>query len=97
VSRVPRRENLSEWGYAAGWRMVRAMPDTLARNIFDAGARYAARGGGPCRPRTREEGAREDEGAVAVGAPRLVAAQLAQIEGMDSVQVMQELQQRRAL
>jgi len=26
---------------------VRAMPETLARNVFDAGARYAARGGGP--------------------------------------------------
>ena len=27
--------------------MVRAMPEVLARNAFDVGARYAARGGGP--------------------------------------------------
>jgi len=40
-------ESLSDWGYAAGWRVVRAMPDVLARNIFSAGARYAALGGGP--------------------------------------------------
>jgi len=39
--------HLTDWGFAAGWRMVRAMPDELARNAFDAGARYAARGGGP--------------------------------------------------
>jgi KDO2-lipid IV(A) lauroyltransferase len=38
---------MADWGYAAGWRIVRAMPETLARNVFDAGARYAARGGGP--------------------------------------------------
>lgn len=38
---------LSDWGYAAGWRVVRAMPEFVARNAFDAGAHYAARGGGP--------------------------------------------------
>lgn len=38
---------LSDWGYAAGWRLVRAMPEFLARNMFDAGAQYAARGSGP--------------------------------------------------
>ncbi len=38
---------LSDWGYAAGWRLVRAMPELLARNAFDAGAHYAARNGGP--------------------------------------------------
>jgi phosphatidylinositol dimannoside acyltransferase len=37
----------SDWGYAAGWRVVRALPEPMARNVFDAGARYAARGGGP--------------------------------------------------
>ncbi len=37
----------SDWGYAAGWRLVRAMPEVLARNTFGAGAHYAARGGGP--------------------------------------------------
>jgi lauroyl/myristoyl acyltransferase len=39
--------HLADWGYAAGWRMVRAMPDRMARNMFDAGAFYAALGGGP--------------------------------------------------
>ncbi|UXA20132.1 phosphatidylinositol mannoside acyltransferase [Mycobacterium sp. SMC-4] len=38
---------LTDWGYAAGWRLVRAVPELLARNAFGAGARYAARGGGP--------------------------------------------------
>jgi lauroyl/myristoyl acyltransferase len=38
---------LTDWGYAAGWRAVRAMPEGLARNAFDAGAFYAALGGGP--------------------------------------------------
>lgn len=37
----------ADWGYAAGWRVVRAMPEVLARNAFGAGAYYAARGGGP--------------------------------------------------
>lgn len=44
---VPTGANLSDWGYAAGWQLVRAMPDALARGMFDAGAGYAARGGGP--------------------------------------------------
>jgi len=47
VTAVLSRESMADWGYAAGWRIVRAMPETLARNVFDAGARYAARGGGP--------------------------------------------------
>lgn len=38
---------VSDLGYAAGWRLVRAMPEILARNAFGAGAHYAARGGGP--------------------------------------------------
>ncbi len=37
----------TDWGYAAGWMMVRAMPEPFARTAFDAAARYAARGGGP--------------------------------------------------
>ena len=45
--RRPMREGLTDWGYATGWRMVRAMPEPMARSLFDAGARYAARGGGP--------------------------------------------------
>ena len=39
--------DVADLGYAAGWRLVRAMPDPLARSIFGAGARYAAFGGGP--------------------------------------------------
>lgn len=38
---------ITDWGYAAGWRVVRAMPEFMARNAFDAGAHYAARSGGP--------------------------------------------------
>ncbi len=51
MSWLPTGENLSDWGYAAGWRVVRAMPDPLARGMFDAGARYFARGGGPAQLR----------------------------------------------
>ena len=36
---------VSDWGYAAGWRLIRAMPELVARNTFDAGAYLAARGG----------------------------------------------------
>jgi KDO2-lipid IV(A) lauroyltransferase len=49
--RVPGLSQLDAWatdaGFAAGWMMVRAMPEFLARNAFDAGALFAARGGGP--------------------------------------------------
>ncbi len=37
----------ADWAYASGWMAVRAMPEFAARNAFEAGARYAARGGGP--------------------------------------------------
>ena len=37
----------TDWGYAAGWRVVRSMPEAVARNAFDAGAHYAARGERP--------------------------------------------------
>ncbi len=54
VNTAPRRlarglvsGTVSDWGYAAGWMAVRAMPEFAARAAFDAGARYAARGGGP--------------------------------------------------
>jgi lauroyl/myristoyl acyltransferase len=33
---------LTDWGYAAGWRLVRSMPDFMARRAFDAGAFYAS-------------------------------------------------------
>ncbi|MGZ8801456.1 MAG: phosphatidylinositol mannoside acyltransferase [Mycobacterium sp.] len=39
--------HLTDWGYAAGWRLVRAAPEVMARKAFDAGAHYAARNGGP--------------------------------------------------
>ena len=42
---------MSDWGYAAGWMMVRAMPEFAARNVFDAGALYASRNGGPAQLR----------------------------------------------
>ncbi|MCW2514701.1 MAG: lipid biosynthesis acyltransferase [Mycobacterium sp.] len=45
--RFPLGGQLSDLGYAAGWRVVRAMPEFAARNAFEAGALYAARGGGP--------------------------------------------------
>ena len=45
--RFPFGGHLTDLGYAAGWRVVRAMPEFMARNAFDAGAHYAARNGGP--------------------------------------------------
>lgn len=45
--RVPLGGQLTDLGYAAGWQLVRAMPEFAARNAFEAGARYASRGGGP--------------------------------------------------
>ncbi len=38
---------LTDWGYAAGWRLVRAAPEFVARNAFSAGSHFAARNGGP--------------------------------------------------
>jgi phosphatidylinositol dimannoside acyltransferase len=46
-SRFPFGGHVTDWGYAAGWRVVRAMPEFMARNTFGAGAHYAARNGGP--------------------------------------------------
>jgi len=42
---IPAR--VTDWAYAAGWLAVRTMPEFAARRVFDTGARYAARGGGP--------------------------------------------------
>jgi phosphatidylinositol dimannoside acyltransferase len=50
-SRFPFGGHVTDWGYAAGWRVVRAMPEFMARNAFDAGAHYAARNGGPAQLR----------------------------------------------
>lgn len=41
------RERLTDLGYAGGWRLVRALPEPVARGAFDRGANYAARNGGP--------------------------------------------------
>ncbi len=41
-------ERLSDLGYAAGWRLVRLLPERVATRLFDAGADFAARrDGGP--------------------------------------------------
>lgn len=37
------RERLSDAAYAAGWKAVRALPESVARKLFDAGADLAAR------------------------------------------------------
>ncbi|MGH3543922.1 MAG: phosphatidylinositol mannoside acyltransferase [Mycobacterium sp.] len=42
---------MTDWGYAAGWMTVRAMPEFAARSMFDAGALYASRNGGPVQLR----------------------------------------------
>ena len=42
---------MTDWGFAAGWMLVRTMPEFAARNAFEAGARYAARNGGPAQLR----------------------------------------------
>jgi KDO2-lipid IV(A) lauroyltransferase len=41
------KEALTEWGFAAGWRMVRAMPQPMAAAIFRRAADRAARRKGP--------------------------------------------------
>jgi len=51
VNGFPLGSWVSDWGYAAGWMVVRAMPEFVARSAFDAGARYAARNGGPVQLR----------------------------------------------
>ncbi|MFE7719777.1 phosphatidylinositol mannoside acyltransferase [Nocardia rhizosphaerihabitans] len=40
-------ERLSDWGYAAGWRIVRSAPEGLVRKVFDLGADRAVKAGGP--------------------------------------------------
>lgn len=41
-------ERASDLGYAAGWRLVRSLPEGVARGLFDRGADIAAtRNGGP--------------------------------------------------
>lgn len=45
------RANASDRGYAAGWRLVRALPERLARTAFERGADFTARKGGPVQLR----------------------------------------------
>jgi lauroyl/myristoyl acyltransferase len=45
------RERFSDLGYAGGWRLVRAVPESIAREMFERGADYAARNGGPIQLR----------------------------------------------
>lgn len=45
------RAKASDRAYAAGWRLVRALPDRAARTLFDRGADFAARKGGPVQLR----------------------------------------------
>jgi phosphatidylinositol dimannoside acyltransferase len=51
ISRLPLGSWITDWGYAAGWMTVRALPEFVARNVFDAGALYASRNGGPVQLR----------------------------------------------
>jgi lauroyl/myristoyl acyltransferase len=48
---LPFTDRLSDWGYAAGWQLVRALPESAARNAFDGGALFASRNGGPAQLR----------------------------------------------
>ncbi|MFE3317443.1 phosphatidylinositol mannoside acyltransferase [Nocardia sp. NPDC059195] len=41
------KDRLSDWGYAAGWGLVRSAPEGLVRKVFDLGADRAVKGGGP--------------------------------------------------
>ncbi|MFC9896488.1 phosphatidylinositol mannoside acyltransferase [Nocardia sp. NPDC127579] len=41
------RAVLADRGYAAGWRLVRGLPESAARTLFDVGADRVAAGGGP--------------------------------------------------
>ncbi len=48
-----RRDQLTELGYAAGWRLVRMLPLRAARALFNTGADRAARANGPGIQRLR--------------------------------------------
>ncbi|TFV56033.1 phosphatidylinositol mannoside acyltransferase [Mycobacterium sp. PS03-16] len=73
--RLPGTDQLTDWGYAAGWRLVRAVPEVVARNAFDAGARYSSRHGGP--PQLRKNLARVVGVAPAEVPDSLIRASLA--------------------
>jgi lauroyl/myristoyl acyltransferase len=48
-----RRDQLTDLGYAAGWRVVRMLPLPAARAIFNAGADRSFKGNGPSVQRLR--------------------------------------------
>lgn len=48
-----RRDQLTELGYAAGWRLTRMLPLPAARALFNAGADRAAKANGPSAQRLR--------------------------------------------
>jgi lauroyl/myristoyl acyltransferase len=48
-----RRDQLTELGYAAGWRVTRMLPLRAARAVFDRGADRAAKANGPGTQRLR--------------------------------------------
>jgi KDO2-lipid IV(A) lauroyltransferase len=50
---VSGKDRLIDLGYAAGWRLVRALPLPVARRLFDRGADRAARADGPGTQRLR--------------------------------------------
>jgi KDO2-lipid IV(A) lauroyltransferase len=50
---VSGKDRLTDLGYAAGWRLVRALPLAIARRLFDRGADRAARANGPGTQRLR--------------------------------------------
>ncbi len=47
------KDRLTDLGYAAGWRVVRALPRPAAEAVFNAAADRAARGNGPSTQRLR--------------------------------------------
>ncbi|GAA4778394.1 phosphatidylinositol mannoside acyltransferase [Actinomycetospora chlora] len=69
-------ERAGDLGYAAGWRLVRAVPAPLARWAFDHGADLAARRGGPGVRRLRGNLARVRPDADADELDALTAAGL---------------------
>lgn len=48
------KDRLTELGYAAGWRTVRALPLPVARAVFNAGADRSYKGNGPGTQRLRQ-------------------------------------------
>lgn len=69
-------ERASELGYAAGWRLVRAVPEPVARWAFRAGADLAARRGGRGTRRLRANLARVRPDLDAAGLDALTRAGL---------------------